>query len=113
MKDIAYTGQILSFENGDLVIVDGRDRVLQQVITGLKILLGDWYLDYRKGIDYINGLKAYPKILKAQIKKAILEVNGVDSVRDYTFERVGEKFRVSATVLIENKEYYLNEEYSL
>lgn len=113
MKDIAYTGQILSFENGDLVIVDGRDRVMQQVITGLKILLGDWYLDYRKGIDYINGLKAYPKILKAQIKKAILEVNGVDGVRDYTFERVGDKFQVSATVLIENKEYYLNEEYSL
>lgn len=113
MKDIAYTGQNLVFEHGDLVIVDGRDRVLQQVITGLKILLGDWFLDYRKGIDYINGLKAYPKILKAQIKNAILEVNGVDNVRDYTFERVGDKYKVSATVLIENKEYYLNEEYSL
>lgn len=113
MKDIAYNGQTLIFESGDLVLANGRDRVMQQVITGLKILLGDWFLDYRKGIDYINGLKAYPKILKAQIKKAILEVNGVDGVRDYKFERVFDQYRVSAIVLIENKEYYLNEEYSL
>ena len=113
MKDIAYNGSQLLFQHGDFIVVDGRDRVMQQVITGLKILLGDWFLDYRKGIDYINGLKAYPKILKAQIKKAILEVDGVDGVRDYVFERVVDKYKVSATVLIENKEYYLNEEYSL
>lgn len=113
MKDIAYKNGHLIFENGDLVLVDGKDRVMQQVITGLKIMLGDWFLDYRKGVDYINGLKAYPKILKAQIKRAILEVNGVDGVRDYEFKRVADKYLVSATVLIENKEYYLNEEYSL
>lgn len=113
MKDIKYTGGQLVFENGDLVLVNGKDRVIQQVVTGLKIMLGDWFLDYRKGIDYINGLKAYPKILKAQIKKAILEVVGVDSIRDYVFKRIGDKYQVTATVLIENQEYYLNEEYSL
>lgn len=113
MKDIAYNNGHLIFENSDLVLVNGRERVMQHVITGLKIMLGDWFLDYRKGIDYINGLKAYPKILKAQIKRAILEVNGVDGVRDYEFKRTGDKYQVSATVLIENQEYYLNEEYSL
>lgn len=113
MKDIEYNGKDLVFENGDLSIVDGKERVLQQIITGLKIMLGDWFLDYRKGIDYINGLKAYPTILKAQIKKAILEVDGVDGVRDYSFKKIGDKYNVSATVLIDNEEYYLTEEYRL
>lgn len=113
MKDIKYTDGHLTFENGDLVLVNGEDRVIQQVVTGLKIMLGDWFLDYRKGINYINGLKAYPKILKAQIKKAILEVVGVDGIMDYVFKRTGDKYHITATVLIDNKEYYLNEEYSL
>lgn len=112
MKDIKYDEDLV-FEDGDLVLVDGRDRVMQHVVTGLKILKGDWLLDYRKGINYFTGLKAYPKILKAEIKNAILEVDGVDMVRDYIFKRVGDVFKVSATVIINNTEFYLNEEYKL
>lgn len=113
MRDIEYNGENLIFKNGDLSIVDGKERVTQQVVTGLKIMLGDWFLDYRKGIDYINGLKEYSAILKAQIKKAILEVDGVDGVRDYSFKNIQNKYYVSATVLINNEEYYLTEEYAL
>jgi hypothetical protein len=113
MKDIAYIDGELLLKDGDLALVDGSERVCQQVITGLKILKGDWFLDYRKGIDYINGLKAYPNILKAEIKTAIQEVFGVDNVRDYEFRRVIDKYKVNATVLIDNQEYYLSEEYSL
>lgn len=113
MKDVEYNGNELVFENGDLSLVSGKDRVCQHVVTGLKILKGDWFLDYRKGIDYINGLKAYPNILKAEIKTAIQEVFGVDNVRDYEFRRVIDKYKVNATVLIDNQEYYLSEEYSL
>lgn len=112
MKDIKYDEDLV-FEDGDLVLVDGRDRVMQHVVTGLKILKGDWLLDYRKGINYFTGLKAYPKILKAEIKNAILEVDGVQMVRDYIFKRVGDVFKVSATVIINNTEFYLNEEYKL
>lgn len=113
MKDITYEGEHLIFENGDLCLVDGADRVTQQVVTGLKILKGDWYLDYRKGIDYITGLKSYPKILKAEIKNAIMEVLGVDLVKDYSFKRVSDVYKVEATVLVNNEEYYINEEYKL
>lgn len=113
MKDIEYNGQNLVFKDGDLNIIDGKNRVCQHIATGLKILKGDWWLDYRKGIDYINGLKAYPKILKAEIKNAILEVLGVDLVKDYTFKRVGEEYNVTANVLVDNQEYYLNEVYKL
>ena len=112
MKDIAYDGDLI-FEDGDFALVDGRERVMQHVVTGLRILKGDWFLDYRKGINYFTGLKAYPKILKAEIKNAILEVDGVTMVRDYQFKRVGDVFKVTATVIINNQEYYLNEEYKL
>jgi hypothetical protein len=113
MKDIACTGDNLTFENGDLKLVDGDKRVMQQVVIGLKILKGDWFLDYRKGIDYFNGLKAYPQILKAEIKKAILEVQGVDKVLDYAFNRKGEQYEVNANVVINNQSYNLSEVYTL
>lgn len=113
MKDIALSGNNLVFENGDLKLVDGKDRVIQQVCVGLKILKGDWFLDYRAGIDYINGLKAYPKILKSEIKKAILEVQDVDNVRGYSFQRSGNVYQVDATVLVDNQTYKLSEVYKL
>lgn len=113
MKDIAYTDGKILFTNGDVALVNGSDRVCQQVVIGLKILKGDWFLDYRKGIDYLSGLKAYPNILKAEIKTAIQEVYGVDNVKDYEFRRIIDKYKVNATVLIDNQEYYLSEEYSL
>lgn len=113
MKDIALKDNNLIFENGDLKLIDGKERVIQQIIVGLKILKGDWFLDYRAGIDYINGLKAYPKILKSEIKKAILEVQDVDNVREYTFIRKGDEYNVQATVLVDNQTYKISEVYKL
>lgn len=113
MKDVKYNGQNLVLSDGDLALVEGDDRVMQHIVTGLKILKGDWWLDFRKGIDYITGLKAFPRILKAEIKNAILEVLGVNLVKNYEFFRASDKYKVSATVSINNEEYYLNEEYKL
>lgn len=113
MKDLKNNGDNLVFENGDLALVDGKDRVQQQVIVGLKILKGDWYLDYRKGIDYINGLKAYPNLLKTEIKEAIKEVLDVENVLDYTFKRSGRNYDVSAKVLVNNEVFYVQGEYTL
>lgn len=109
MKDIALQGNNLILENGDLKLVDGKERVIQQISVGLKILKGDWFLDYRAGIDYINGLKAYPKILKSEIKKAILEVQDVDNVREYNFRRIGDVYQVDANVLVDNQTYKISE----
>lgn len=113
MKDIALDKNHLILENGDLKLVDGKERVVQQVVVGLKILKGDWYLDYRAGIDYINGMKAYPTILKAEIKKSMKEVVDVQMVKDYIFKREGSHYRVSANILIRNQIYNLNEVYKI
>lgn len=113
MKDIALKDGHLVLENGDLKLVDGIERVAQQVVVGLKILKGDWFLDYRAGIDYINGLKAYPKILKSEIKKAIKEVVDVQEVRDYLFHKAGDEYHVGANVVAGNSVFRVDEVYRL
>lgn len=113
MKDIALKDGHLVLENDDLKLVDGIERVAQQVVVGLKILKGDWFLDYRAGIDYINGLKAYPKILKSEIKKAIKEVVDVQEVRDYLFHKVGDEYHVGVNVVAGNSVLRVDEVYRL
>lgn len=113
MKDIALKDGHLVLENGDLKLVDGIERVAQQVVVGLKILKGDWFLDYRAGIDYINGLKAHPKILKSEIKKAMKEVVDVQEVRDYSFHKVGDEYHVGANVIADNSVFRVDEVYRL
>ncbi len=100
MKDLKLTdNNRISFKNGDFVTVEGEERIKQQIKTGIKILLGDWILDYRKGVDIIGGLRAYPNILKAQIKSAIQEVFGVDRVLKFSFDDSTEVYKVKAIVL--------------
>lgn len=113
MKDIEYKDGHLVLRDGDWGLVEGKDRVVQHLNTGLKILKGDWFLDYRKGIDYFNNLKAYPKLLKAEIKEAIKEVYGVQAVKNYSFKKVRDSYLVSATVLVNNQEFYVSEEYKI
>ena len=100
MKDLKLTdNNRISFKNGDFETVEGENRIKQHIKTGIKILLGDWILDYRKGVDIIGGLRAYPDILKSQIKSAINEVFGVDRVLKFSFDDSEEVYKVKATVL--------------
>lgn len=100
MKDLKLTDDNrIAFKNGDFETVEGESRIKQHIKTGIKILLGDWILDYRKGVDIIGGLRAYPNILKAQIKSAIQEVFGVDRVLKYSFDDSTEVYKVKATVM--------------
>lgn len=100
MKDLKLTdNNRISFKNGDFETAEGENRIKQHIKTGIKILLGDWILDYRKGVDIIGGLRAYPDILKAQIKSAINEVFGVDRVLKFSFDDSEEVYKVKATVL--------------
>lgn len=101
MKDLKLTDENrIYFANNEFLTVDGEERIKQQISkTGLKLLLGDWILDYRKGIDYIGGLRAYPQILKSQIKAAIGEVWGVNKVLSFSFNDGTEVYNVKAVVM--------------
>lgn len=100
MKDLKLTDDNrIAFKNGDFETVEGEERIKQQIKTGIKIMLGDWILDYRKGVDIIGGLRAYKNILKAQIKSAIQEVFGVDRVLKFSFDDSTEVYKVKVTVM--------------
>lgn len=106
MKDLKLTDDNrIAFRNGDFETVEGEERIKQQIKTGIKIMLGDWILDYRKGVDIIGGLRAYPNILKAQIKSAIQEVWGVDRVLRFSFDDSTEIYKVKATVLSGGRQF--------
>lgn len=114
MKDLRVTdNNRISIKNGDFKMVEEENRLKQHIKTGLKILPQDWILDYRKGIDYIGGLRAYPNILKAQIKNAIQEVFGVDRVLNYEFDDSEETIKVSGTALSGNNAISFEGEFGL
>lgn len=101
----------LLLENGDLVLVRDLNRIKQHIINGLYLLAGDWVLDNSQGVSYWSGMRAYPEILSAQIKRAINTVEGVDTVLKYNFYiDDNEIFHVTATVKVGNSEIAINED---
>ena len=109
--DIKITDGHLLLEDGDLQLVRDINRIKQHIITGLYILVGDWILDQSAGVDYLGGMRAYPEILSAQIKRAINTVDGVDTVLKYSFTLTeNNTYLVQATVKVGNSEIMINEE---
>ena len=101
----------LLLENGDFVLVRDLNRIKQHIITGLYLLAGDWILNTQEGVNYWNGLRAYPEILSAQIKRAINSVDGVDTVLKYNFRITEDNtYLITATVKVGNSEIAINEE---
>ena len=112
-SDIKITDGHLNLEDGDLSLVRDINKIKQHIITGLYLLVGDWILDQSAGISYFTGMRAYPEILSAQIKRAINTVEGVDTVLKYNFN-IGDDniYRVSCTVKVGNSEIAVNEEFN-
>lgn len=109
--DIKITDGHLLLEDGDLQLVRDINRIKQHIITGLYILVGDWILDQSAGVDYLGGMRAYPEILSAQIKRAINTVDGVDTVLKYNFNITNDNiFKVDCTIKVGNTEIAINEE---
>lgn len=101
----------LLLENGDLVLIRDINRIKQHIITGLYLLAGDWVLDNSQGVSYWSGMRAYPEILSAQIKRAINTVDGVDTVLKYNFYIDDDEiFHVTATVKVGNSEIAISED---
>lgn len=112
MKDIKLTeNNRLEFKNGDLVLVDGIDRIKQHITVAVKgILPGTWLLDPKVGIDWFSGLAVYLSILKAQVKNAINNVWGVDLLKNYEFNTDNpEQYKVTGVVVTNNENLNFNE----
>lgn len=106
MKDIKISNDGLAFENGDLVLIDGVDRVVQNIWVALRTLKNDWLLNHTKGINYFNHLKSLDDVsLRAEIKTAVREVVGVEKITRFEFKRQGTiiKIRIGVQIYGENR----------
>lgn len=76
----------------NLSIVQGAERVRQQLYVKLNLWQQEWFLDTEFGTPYLEGVLGKQITLNgavAAIKKSILEVADVDSITrfEYTFNR--------------------------
>lgn len=111
MKDIKIKDNAIAFENGDWVLVSGVDRVIQHIGTALKTLKGDWLLNYRKGINYPDNLKEMnDAVLKAEIKTAVREVDGVENIKKFNYKRKQQKINAYIKAQIDGEEQDISEE---
>lgn len=114
MKDLKILNGAIDFQNGDWVLVNGINRTIQHIKVALKTLKNDWILDYRKGVNYFDNLKALDdETLKAEVKRAVREVNGVDKITKFNFERKGTNISIKITVLIGGEPQTITEGFSL
>ena len=105
MADLALdplTGDIL-IENDAMSIIDGDDALLQHLRIRLKFLLGEWFLDQRIGIPYLQEiLVKAPNLVAVRsiFREAILETPGVDTFQrfDLDLDAAIRKLTVSFTV---------------
>ena len=87
-----YTNDI-TFENDDLVLLDGVDAIGQDVSIRLQTFLGEWFLDIRIGMPYftkILGQKPRLAAVESIFKDAILSTPGIISITDLEIDYVEE-----------------------
>lgn len=44
----------LSIEGGQVRMVDGAERIAQQILISLRFWLGEWFLDTSQGVPYLE-----------------------------------------------------------
>lgn len=91
------------FEGGNIQIVDGADRVRQQLEFRLSLWRGEWFLDSSFGTPYRQNILGKAMTLNgalASIKSEIMDIDGVSSITkfNYTFDRRQRKLSVDFEV---------------
>jgi len=99
--DIDITG-------GTLNIVDDDSAVKEQLKVNMTLFKNDWFLNQDEGIDYFEKVfgKKYITIeMISQLKLAILETVGVQTIKDFSAELADDReLMVSYKVLTQFSE---------
>ncbi|CAB4197931.1 hypothetical protein UFOVP1309_42 [uncultured Caudovirales phage] len=82
----------LVIQNNDLMLLDGAERVRQQLAIKLKLWTGEWFLDTEFGTPYLSDILGKQISLAgsvAALKASIMAVDGVQTITrfEYTFNR--------------------------
>lgn len=73
----------------DFKLLDGAERVRQQLLIKLRLWQGEWFLDTEFGTPYIPEILGKQLTLSgaiAALRKSILEVSGVQSITEFSYE---------------------------
>jgi hypothetical protein len=99
------TGDLYQAPSGDLALTDDTtgETTGQLVAINVKTLLGEWFLDTTKGLDYFGLVFVKNPDLAAietAIKDLLLGVRGVAGVLSYSqsFDRAARKLTVSGAL---------------
>lgn len=91
MKDIKLNvaGTDLALEDYDFVLIDGAERVAQNIQIRLRTFVGEWYLDRNFGLPYFETiLVKNPNggLIRSILKAVILETLDVTELTQFTTE---------------------------
>ena len=92
------TGDLVLRE-GDVLLIDNAERVAQQILITLRFWLGEWFLDTKDGIPYLEYvLVKSPNLLHIRqiFTEAMEKVDGVKRVEEMnlTFDVKNRSLRV-------------------
>lgn len=78
------TGDLV-LHDGDVLLIDNAERVAQQILITLRFWLGEWFLDTKDGIPYLEYvLVKSPNLLHIRqiFMEAMEKVDGVKRVEE-------------------------------
>ena len=79
------TSSDLVLREGDVLLIDNAERVAQQILITLRFWLGEWFLDTKDGIPYLEYvLVKSPNLLYIRqiFTEAMEKVDGVKRVEE-------------------------------
>ena len=99
MLDIALnTAHDIDTQALDMRLVNGGERVKQQLTIKLKLWQGEWFLDTEFGTPYLQEILGKQLTLSgaiAAIRKSIMEVEGVLQITSFNYTFINSERRLS------------------
>lgn len=94
----------LVVDNVDLFVIQGADRVRQQLVIKLRLWRQEWFIDTEFGTPYLERILGKQITLGgavAAIKESILEVADVQQITrfEYNFDRKERRLKVDFDAL--------------
>lgn len=104
-----------SFGNGQADFITGLDECLQTCRTTLMQLKGEWFLDGRDGVAWGDVLahKTNTQGLSELVKRTLLTVDGVTSVKSLTVEVDERQAYVIASLTTDFGDTNFNQSYNV
>ena len=101
----------ISFENGDMKVVEDYNQVIQHIKQRLQTFKGEWFLNSDEGVPYMDYVfidNPDLNTISTVIKRAIVTTPGVESISEFamTFDKPSRSlyatFRANGAATLEN-----------